>query len=76
MRSYQCVLTKCMIPAKTKNGPNSLLMSRSLGPSAARASATVKRRSYSARPTITPSDVVEPEAGQRPQVVDCPMPPE
>src|SRR5215207_989526 len=30
MRSYARVLTKCMIPAKTKNGPKSLLMGRSL----------------------------------------------
>src|SRR5262245_1980117 len=30
MRSYQRVLTKCMTPARTKNGPKSLLMRGSL----------------------------------------------
>src|SRR4051794_32725797 len=30
IRSYQRVLTKCMIPAKTKNGPKSLPMRRIL----------------------------------------------
>jgi hypothetical protein len=34
-----------MIPAKTKNGPKSLLMRGAYDPSAARASAMLKRRS-------------------------------
>src|SRR6478735_11950325 len=70
IRSYQRVLTKCMIPANTKNGPKSLLMSRSLW--------TERRPRLGDREALLvqgPADdhalhVLDPEAGDRAQVVE------